>query len=1577
MLATQVISRANLAFNVEAPLLWMFDRPTVAALSERVEEAIRIGHGVESPPLRAVSRDQELPLSFSQQRLWFIDQLEPGNVAYNILRTFRLSGNLNVGALEQALTALVERHEVLRTSFKKVEGRAAQVIAKPEPFSLLARDLTDLNPDEQIAEAQRLAAEESQYVFDLTTGPLMRVNLLRVEDEAYFLFVTMHHIISDGWSMDILGREIAALYDAYSRGRSAPLETLPIQYVDYAAWQREWIQGEVLERQLAYWRRQLSDDVQALQLPFDHPPIPNRDLSGGQQVILLPPELDAQLRALSRRHGVTLFMTLLSVYDILLSRYSGQEKFLVGAPVAGRVRAETEALIGLFVNTLVLRADLTGNPSFLELLSRVREVALGAYAHQDIPFEKLVEEFQPKRIPGRNPFFDVMINHAGPSATVSQPMDTLRELRIDDAYLAEPNVAFPLALTISDHGSNLAIQLWYQATLFTPQRVASMLEQYKRLLEQIVEAPEAAINSYTLRTSFDSPLLSDPAIVLPEPPQQSVPEMFFARASETPGGVAISQGDRAWTYEETAASALSLAKSLLADGLQPGEVVAVTGDRCFGLIVSMMAVFSSRGALLVIDPALPAERKRLMLREARAKYLLHVAELRPEDAWMLEVIQAPVKIVDPRTGRVDGEERITQSGTEIRGPEKDDPAYVFFTSGTTGVPKGVLGLHKSLSHFLAWQRDTFAVGQSDRSGQLTGLSFDVVLRDIFTPLISGATLCLPEDVENLGPEQVLAWLERERVTLLHAVPSLARFWLANRPEGVKLRHLRNIFFAGEPLTDTLVQRWREAFPESGEIINLYGPTETTLAKCYYRIPADPLPGVQPVGRPLPQTQALVFGAEDRLCGVNEVGEIVIRTPFRSAGYINATADRFAKNPFREDERDLLYRTGDRGRFLPDGTLEILGRIDNQVKIRGIRIEPEEIEAVLRLYPGVSDAVVVAKEDPSGEKYLAAYVVFEESRKAPFENQFMMIDELKRHAGARLPQHLIPTIIVFLDRLPLTANGKVDRRALPEPELNPAKMEDDYAAPRTPVEEMLAEIWAEALGVERIGLHDNFFDLGGHSLLVTKAIFRIRATLDVELQVHKIFEQPTVARLARIVEDLIRTQHERPQLPPITPSSRNGLLPTSSSQEWTLEVTQREGRPSFYGRMQSFSGQLDIVALERALSEVVRRHETLRTTFETIDGQSMQVVHSAQPLKLQRMDLSGLPQDEQEARMRILADEQMQRPFDLAQGPLFRTMLVKLGEDEHVLLYTILHLICDRWSTRILNRDVATLYQAFSQGHASPLPDLPIQYADFAKWEREWLQNGVLETDLSFWRRSLEGAPTILRLHTDRPRPRIQTFRGATQIVQFPDALQKSLKAFCRRESVTMYMASLAALNVLLHRYSGQEDILVGTAIAGRHKDEVENLIGQFINLLVMRTKLHGDPTFRELLGQVRETTLRNYAHQSMPIGTLIKELAPDPDPGYSPLAQVAFTLHHEENRASASVGLTSVLRSLETGRAALDLLVSMDDNARGLYATITYNIDLFDHATIERMSDHFRTLLEGVVEDGGRRISELLVLIKD
>jgi amino acid adenylation domain-containing protein len=1097
LLATQVIARVRDLLQTEVPLRMLFEAPTVAELGERI---MAVQRSTEVPPIRPVSRDIDLPLSFTQERLWFLEQLQPGTAAYTIPAAVRLVGRLNEEALERSLNELVRRHESLRTIFPIEGASPVQRIAQHLPAHVTRIEL--LPGDEQEAEVERLIVEETRRPFDLAHGPLLRMSLLRLGEQEHVMLLTMHHIVSDGWSMSIFVRELSALYRAFSAGEPSPLAELPVQYADFAAWQREWLQGEVLETQLAYWKRHLGGKLPVLELPTDYPRPIIQTFQGAQQSLVLSRNLREALQTLSQREGVTLFMTLLAAFQTLLHRYTGQDDLVVGSPIANRTRAETEDLIGCFLNTLALRTDLSGNPSFAQLLARVREVALAAYAHQDLPFEKLVEELQPERSLGRNPVFDVMLNFVNVPHTAFE----LPEITLSFLELPEWGSKFSMTVYVEEQGSELHLRLVYQRALFSAEHMDCLLKQLRHLLEQIVLAPEKPIHSYSLVTPESRTLLPDPSIVLPEPRYEPITNMIAFWANSMPEQSAIRQSGHTWTYRELVQSGRSLAHVLLAHGLNRGEVVGIVGRRSFGLIASMLGVLLSGGVLLTIDRNLPPDRQRLMLRLAGAKRLLCIGDSRV--AWMQEDEPRDLIAVDADAGQVGN----TIPNLAVRGlPElaPDDAAYIFFTSGTTGIPKGVLGCHKGLSHFLHWQRETFGIGAQDRAAQLTGLSFDVVLRDIFLPLISGATLCLPEEGYDLGPNSMMGWLEHESISILHTVPTLASSWLTNLTQQVSLCSLRWVFFAGEPLPEAVVRRWRETFPQAGEIVNLYGPTETTLAKCFYRIPSEPSPGVQPVGHPLPQTQALVLGENNQLCGINEIGEIVIRTPFRSFGYINASEEnqqRFVKNPYRDDERDVLYYSGDRGRYRLDGSLEILGRLDHQVKIRGMRVELGEIEAVIGQHPAAVETVVVAREDRAGDKRLVAYV-------APKPEAAVSISDLRNFLKERLPTYMVPAAFVLLNGLPLTSNGKVDRRALPDPGEVHLESEIAYVAPRSEVERTIVSAWQEVLHREKVGVNDNFFDLGGHSLLLIQLQSKLQEVLHRDVSMIDLFKYPTIGSLA--------------------------------------------------------------------------------------------------------------------------------------------------------------------------------------------------------------------------------------------------------------------------------------------------------------------------------------------------------------------------------------------------------------------------------------------------------------------------------
>ena len=903
----------------------------------------------------------------------------------------------------------------------------------------------------------------------------------------------------------------------------------------------------------------------------------------------------------------------------------------------------------------------------------------------------------------------------------------------------------------------------------------------------------------------------------------------------------------------------------------------------------------------------------------------------------------------------------------------DDPAYIFFTSGTTGVPKGILGRQRGLGHFLAWQREQFGVGPDDRSAQLTGLSFDVVLRDVFLPLISGATLCLPDDPDDLSADRILPWLEREHITLLHTVPALAQSWLARRPEEVTLRTLRQVFFAGEPLTGALIAQWRSAFPESGQIANFYGPTETTLAKCYYEVPAGNVEGVQPVGWPLPSTQALVLADRTQLCGIGEPGEIVIRTPFRSLGYLNAAPgdqQRFAPNPFRSaDIQDLIYYTGDRGRYRPDGAVEILGRLDDQVKIRGMRVEPDEVNAVLARHPAVQESIVLARETDHTpyEKFLVAYVVAS-GQPTPTAR------DLRQFLHDQLPDYMVPTAYVLLPALPLTPNGKVDRRALPVPDATPIEPESIVDVPRTPVEESLVDIWTHVMGRDQVGIHANFFEMGGHSLMATQVMSRVRQVFKVELPLRSLFEAPTVAGLAEQIETAL--QGERPpQMLPMLPVGRAQSLPLSFSQErmWFIHQLQPDSSAYNIGALARLEGGLNLVALENSFSEMAHRHEDLRTTFAVVDGQPVQVIADDYDWHVSVVDLQDLPEAERESEAMQLVRREARHPFNLQHGPLMRITLYRLSQDNHLLLMVVHHIISDAWSMGILSRELMTFYNAFVSGTQAVLPQLEIQYADFASWQRQWMAGETLANQVAYWRSKLVSV-AVIELPADRPRPVIQSQRGAMQSIDLPAPLLEGLHRLNQKKGVTLFMTTLAAFQVLVQRYTGQTDIAIGVPIANRHHLAIENLIGTFVNTLVLRTDLTGDPTFNEVLDRVRDTALEAFAHQDLSFAQLVAELQPERDTSHTALFQIMFNVINVPTPTPDLTGLDVTYLEVDRGGAQFDLSCTVIDVPDFHRVNISYNTDLFNADTIARFMQHYRILLDSIVAQPGLHISELPIL---
>ncbi len=1904
LLATQVLTRVRDTFQVELSLRALFETPTVAGLAERVEGNRQAERGLMTPPITPVEQEGELPLSYAQQRLWFLDQWEPGGAAYNLPVAYRLEGALDEAALEQSLDEIVHRHQALRTTFETVNGHPIQVIAPDLDVKLRVVELCELPETEREAEVRRMIDAEAQQPFNLREGPLLRATLLRLGEREHVLLLTMHHIVSDGWSMGIFVRELMAFYRRFSTGEGAPLPELPVQYKDFAVWQREWLRGEVLETQLGYWKQQLDKAPALLELATDRPRPAVQSFRGARQPLVLPTALTETLESLSRQEGVTLFMTLLAAFKTLLHRYTGQGDIVVGSPIANRNRAEIEGLIGFFVNSLAMRTDLSDDPSFRELLGRVREVTMDAYAHQDLPFERLVEELRPERDPGYNPIFQVMfVLQNAPLKDLDLAGVTLGELESDSG-----TVKFDLTLVMTETERGVEGKFGYNTDLFDAETIARMASHFQTLVEGIAADPERRLADLPLLKSTERRRLLDEwnetRVIYPH--TECIHQLFEEQAARTPDAIAVTSGEKHCTYRELDRRANQLAHHLRGLGVGPDVLVGISVERSPEMVVGLLGILKAGGAYVPLDPAYPRERLAFMARDSQLAILLTQQGLRRN----LPAGDARVICLDS-DWNVIGQENAENPGPRATARNQ---VYVIYTSGTTGKPKGVQVEHRSLVNYANVACDEFGVETGDRVLQFASISFDAAAEEIFPCLARGATLVLRSD-EMIS--SATTFVEHCRALGLTIVDLPTAYWHQVTAEisaqGLALPGgLRLVIIGGERAKPEHLEAWQRCVGQRVRLLNTYGPTEATIVVTSWQADSTPVRMQEvPIGRPVGNVRAYVLDRHLQPTPIGVAGELHLGGAGLARGYLKRpglTGERFVPDPFppsippiggEERGGGRLYKTGDRARYLGDGNIEFLGRLDQQVKIRGFRIELGEIEARLHEHPEMKEALVVVGGD-GDEGRLIAYVV--PGRAAPSTS------ELRAFLKQTLPDHMLPSAFVELEELPLTRSGKIDHKALPAPGSARPSLAESYVEPRTELERILAGMWEDLLGRERIGARDNFFELGGDSLRAAIFINLLQKELGEVIYVVVLFDAPTVASLAdylaehyaasaarlcrerfprgefsersvesgttaqvdgskvetmrqvvasryppderataaknppavfilsaprsgttllRVMlaghpglfsppelallsfrdlgersaafagrdegwlEGLLRAvmeikgcglerareiveQHEREgastrefyatlqewigervlvdktttyaisaqtleraetyfddalyvhlvrrpaamvqsymnskldqvfghgypfsereraelfwlvsnrnivefferiperrrcflrfedlvrdpagamrdlcrflglefdpemlqpyrdtggkmtdgvhpeskmvgdpkfhahreikaemaekwssmppgdelsaltlelaeslgyeapgragQLTGPRPVSREGALPLSFAQQrlWFLDQWEPDGVAYSVPMAMRMTGRLDVDALGQSLDEIARRHEVLRTTFVAVDGQPVPVVVPTMPVPLRVMDVG-------ESRIKQIAVEDAGQPFDLSRGPLLRVTLLRLGEEEHVMLLNMHHIVSDAWSMGVFNQELAALYGAFSSGKRSPLPELPVQYADFAVWQREWLRGEVLETQLGYWKRQLGGGLPILEIPTDRPRPAIQTFRGACRWFMLPKTLSKGLAALGQEEGCTLFMTLLAGFKTLLSRYTGQEDVIVGTPIANRNRSEIEGLIGFFDNTLVLRNDLTGDPSFRELLGRVRETSRNTYAHQDVPFEMLVEELQPERNMSHTPLFQVMFTLQNVPLESPGLPGLVTSSLEMDWGTAKFDLGLFLQETEEGLRGAFEYNTDLFDGTTIERLEEHFRVLLEGVLANPDQHLLELPVL---
>jgi amino acid adenylation domain-containing protein len=1522
---------------------------------------------------RKLTEQANAPLSYTQQRLWVLEQMGVGGGAYHIPVLVRLRGLLQCDIMERSLNEIVRRHEVLRTNFQSQDGEPIQRIHTGRWIPLPLVDLSQMEKKRREFTGRKFAMEIAQLRFDLIEGPLLRALLVRLGGEEYLLQVTIHHIVGDGWSIGVLIRELAALYQAFKEAQPSPLSELDIQYADFARWQREWMKGSEAKRQLEYWRRQLAS-LPVLQIPFDRARPAVQSYLGAVETILLPADLAELLRQLSQQGGTTLFMTLLAAFLALLGRYSGQSDIIVGTPVANRNRPEIEGLIGFFINTLVLRTDLKDDSTWHELLDRVRQVCLEAFANQDLTFERLVEELRPARDLSMNPLFQVVFA----LQNALRPPLELAGLRLEPLDSDIGSVRFDLECHVSETARGLMVVLVYNRDLFEAGTVQRILRHYQRLLEGIVVQPDQPIWQTELLSEDERRqiLVEWNRTVRPFPRELCLHSLFERQVRKNDGALAVIGNNTALSYGEVNRRANQLARQLRALGMCPGTPVGVYLQRSIEMAPALLGILKAGGTYVPLDIQHPLARIECILSLLRSQFLVtHSKQLESALAIWAQVpsLQNVICLDEPavsvKEGVVTAADLAKRSSENLElACDSEQWAYIIFTSGSTGTPKGVAVRHSAAINIIDWVNRIFEINSFDCVLLTASLCFDLSVYDIFGLLAAGGSIRVVGDDGLRDPECLLEMLEQEPVTFWDSAPAALQQLTPYFGWG-RRSALRLAFLSGDWIPVKLPDQVRNEFPGT-EVVALGGATEAAIWSNFYRVRCvDPNWASVPYGKPVQNARYYILDRWLNPCPIGVQGNLYIAGECLAEGYANEpelTAEKFIPDPFAATPSERMYRTGDLARYLHDGNIEFLGRADNQVKIRGFRIELGEIEAVLGQHPVVRNCAVVAREDAPGDKRLVAYIVCRPGEVAPSGSA------LRSHLQGRLPDFMLPASFVILPALPLTPNGKLDRRALPVPKCDRPEFEEGYMAPRTLIEEVLAGIWAEVLGLERVGIHDNFFELGGHSLLVTRITSRARDAFGIELPLRRLFETTTLAELAAGIEELIQGGATMRSLP-LERYPRCDDLKLSFAQQRLWFLHQLEPTSPAYNVLGAvrLSGRLDQRALEQALSEIVRRHEVLRTNYGLVDGRPVQVILAHAPARLAIIDLQFLPTLQREEKARQLIREEAGRHFDLAGGPVWRAHLLRLDDREHVLLFNLHHIVSDAWSIGVLIREMGQLYNSYVRGEASALPELAIQYADYAQWQRQWLSGDELQRQLSYWRQQLAGAPKMLALPTDRPRPAVQSLAGARQHFKLGAYLNQGLRRLCRQQGVTLFMGLLGGFQILLSRYSGQTQVVVGTPIANRNRVELESLIGFFANTLVLRTDLGGNPSFIELLRRVREVTLGAYAHQDLPFEKLVDELEPERSLGRSSLFQVVFALQNTPPQSLQLPDLNVSYYEIENETAKFDLVVNMWELGSELIGSIEYNKDIFYSDTIARMLGHFEKLLTGVVDNPDTRLDEL------
>ncbi|MER2370200.1 amino acid adenylation domain-containing protein [Photorhabdus laumondii] len=1502
--------------------------------------------------IKPAPRTQPLPLSSSQQRIWFIDQFGGDSTAYNMVSAYTVSGKFELAAANLALQTIIDRHEVLRTVYLSDENGTRQVIKPEWSFEIVQSDISDIEQAQQEAWIEQAIQDEMACQFDLSKDMMVRCRYISISAEQGVLLFNMHHIASDGWSIGVLVKEFVSLYQAYRQGQANPLSALEIQYADYAVWQSSPERQAQLAAGLAYWQQQLSDLPPVHGLPLDYGRPANQTSHGRSYEFSLNNEVSKRLQQLALTQGCTLFMVLHAAFTVLLSRHSGQRDIVVGTPVANRLQISLTPLIGCFMNTLVLRSECGLEQSFIDYLSSVREINLAAQRHQNVPFELLVERLQPERSTRYSPLFQIMF---------SMNTNDSVELQLEGISLRPRpeqtrNAMYELTLEAQQTEEGLIFSFEYNTDLFAEETIKRLAARFTTLLMGIVASPSEKLGDLALLPPEEQDYLlhhlNQTAVEYDR--SRCIHEWIEAFAEQTPDAIALVFGDQKLTYAQLNARANQLAHQLRAQGVSTSGRVAVLLQRSIDMITALLAVMKAGAAYVPVDPSFPVDRVQYMLNDAEPQCIISNREYASRSVGFAEL----TCLLD----HIDlSQSPTTNIPKQSIGLAASALAYVIYTSGSTGKPKGVMVSHSAVNNFLISMQDNLQCVAQDNILAITTISFDIAVLELYLPWLSGATCVVAAQQDVTDPARLVALLEQHSISLLQATPTTWNMLLESGWQG---RSSLKMISGGEALP---LATATALLSKGSALWNMYGPTETTVWSTIAKLDVQLLEQqLVTIGLPLNNTTIYLLDEQLKPVPFGAVGELYIGGDGLAEGYFkreDLTTERLINLTFSDGLTAKVYKTGDLARYTTEGSLVYLGRNDYQVKLRGHRIELGEIEQVINLFPQITRSVVVALNDQQTQQYLAGYVVAE---------QQIDIDALRQHLEQKLPAYMLPRAIIQLETLPLTLNNKIDRKALPTPQDSDIAVKAS-TPPIGETEAALAAIWCEMLDIERIGRDDNFFMVGGHSLIATKVITKINEQFECRLQVRDIFEAATVALLAERVP--YAAWDKRYQTIPIIERKTN-LLPQSYAQQRIWFIEQFGGDSTAYNMVSAYtvSGKFELAAANLALQTIIDRHEVLRTVYHSDENGTWQVIKPEWSFEIAQSDISDIGKAGQEAWIEQAIQHEMTYRFDLAQDVMVRCHYISTSMEQGVLLFNMHHIASDGWSMGVLVKEFVSLYQAYRQGRTNPLPALEIQYADYAVWQHSAAEESQLAAGVAYWQQQLSDLPPVHGLPLDYARPANQTSHGRSYEFSLDNEVSKGLQQLALTQGCTLFMVLHAAFTILLSRHSGQRDIVVGTPIANRLQTSLTPLIGCFINTLVLRSECELEQSFIDYLRSVREVNLAAQRHQNVPFELLVERLQPERSTRYSPLFQIMFSMNTNDSVELQLEGVSLWPRPEQTRNAMYELTLDASQTEDGLTFNFEYNTDLFAEETIKRLVVRFTTLLMSIVAAPSEKLGNLDLL---